>query len=97
MTAATPGWVVYMILCSDGSLYTGITTDLVRRFRQHGTGQGARYFRGRRPLRVVYQETCSDRSVASRREAAIKTLCRADKELLVARGEHSSSIFPVAP
>jgi putative endonuclease len=76
-----------MILCSDHSLYTGITTDLARRFRQHGMGQGARYFRGRQPLRVVYQEACPDRSAASRREAAIKALSRADKERLVVGGK----------
>ena len=76
-------WHVYMILCSDGSLYTGITTDPERRFRQHATGRGARYFRGRQPLRVAYLESGHTRSTASKREAEIKRMKRADKDLLV--------------
>lgn len=77
-------WLVYIILCSDNSLYTGITTDCERRFRQHASGRGARYFRGRQPLQVVYLEHDHSRSSAARREAAIKAMNRADKELLVA-------------
>ncbi|WP_438952380.1 GIY-YIG nuclease family protein [Porticoccus sp.] len=78
-------WVVYMIEASDGSLYTGITTNITRRFRAHLTGKsGARYFhRGRQPVRVVYTEKASDRSAASKREAAIKKLPRLQKLLLV--------------
>lgn len=76
-------WLVYMILCSDDSLYTGITTDLQRRFGQHASGRGARYFRGRKPLRVVYQESGHTRSTAGRREAEIKALTRADKFMLI--------------
>ena len=82
-------WTVYIILASDGSLYTGITTDLERRFVEHGGGQGgdggpskkgAKYFHaGRRPKQVVYQELSDDRSSASRREAAIKKLSRQEK------------------
>lgn len=75
-------WQVYMILCSDGSLYTGITTDIERRYRQHGEGRGARYFRGRAPVEVVYLESGHTRSSAGKREAAIKALSRADKALL---------------
>ena len=76
-------WHVYIILCSDDSLYTGITTDMERRFHQHATGRGARYFRGRRPERIIYQEGGHTRSTASRREAEIKGMTRADKCILI--------------
>lgn len=78
-------WQVYIILCSDDSLYTGITTDLARRFRQHAQGRGAKYFRGRQPVAVVYREGEHSRSSASRREAEIKALKRTDKDLLVSQ------------
>lgn len=77
-------WQVYIILCSDDSLYTGITTDVERRMTQHRAGSGARYFRGRSPQRLVYLETGHDRSSASRREAAIKKLRPIDKRHLIA-------------
>jgi putative endonuclease len=76
-------WQVYIILCTDNSLYTGITTDIERRLAQHGTTLGAKYFRGRLPRRVVFLETGHSRSTASKREAAIKKLPRADKEALI--------------
>ncbi len=72
-------WQVYIIRCSDSSLYTGITTDLPRRLRQHAEGRGAKYFRGRRPEEVVYVETGHTRSSAGRREAEIKALTHAEK------------------
>jgi putative endonuclease len=72
-------WHVYIILCSDATLYTGITNDLARRYDQHADRRGARYFRGRRPVEVVYLESGHSRSSASRREAAIKKLPRCDK------------------
>jgi putative endonuclease len=76
-------WQVYIILCSDNTLYTGITNDLARRYAQHAGRRGARYFRGRRPVEVVYLESGHNRGSASRREAAIKRLSRCDKiELL---------------
>jgi putative endonuclease len=75
-------WQVYIILCSDSSLYTGITTDLERRFRQHAAGEGAKYFRGRRPVRIVYHEGGHTRSSAARREAEIKAMSREEKLLL---------------
>ncbi|MRR05543.1 MAG: GIY-YIG nuclease family protein [Deltaproteobacteria bacterium] len=77
-------WQVYIIRCSDNSLYTGITTDLNRRLRQHATGRGAKYFRGRQPEKVLYLETGHTRSTASRREAEIKALTHAEKCLLAA-------------
>ncbi|WP_390590454.1 GIY-YIG nuclease family protein [Simiduia litorea] len=76
-------WVVYIILASDNSLYTGICTDIDRRFSEHASGQGAKYFRGRRPLRVCYQESYPDRSSASKREWQIKQLSRQQKQRLI--------------
>lgn len=77
-------WTVYIIRCDDGSLYTGITTDLDRRFNEHlGGGQGARYFNGRRPVEVAWSEEAVDRSSAQRREAEIKKLSRAGKLELI--------------
>jgi len=77
-------WFVYMIEASDGSLYTGITTDVTRRFAEHRDGKlGARYFNGRQPKRVVYVEPAEDRSMASKREAAIKQLGRQQKLALI--------------
>jgi len=77
-------WQVYIILCSDASLYTGITTDVARRFAEHSRGAGARYFRGRTPRQLVYLESGHDRSSASRRELAIKRLRPAAKRALIA-------------
>jgi putative endonuclease len=77
-------WQVYIILCSDATLYTGITNDLARRYAQHAGQRGARYFRGRRPVQVVYLESGHSHGSASRREATIKKLPRNDKiKLLV--------------
>jgi putative endonuclease len=77
-------WYVYIIRASDESLYTGITTDVQRRFDEHcGTEKGARYFRGRQPLEVVYRESHPDRSSALRREADIKRLPRNQKLKLI--------------
>ena len=78
-------WLVYMIHCSDDSLYTGITNDLEKRFQQHLEGKGAKYFRGRQPLEVVHVEQGYDRSSASRREAEIKKLTPAQKRALAGR------------
>jgi len=68
-----------MILCSDSSLYTGISTDVDRRFRQHASQKGAKYFRSRQPERIVFVEDGHSRVSASRREAAIKKMKREDK------------------
>jgi len=72
-----------MILCSDNSLYTGISNDVERRIVQHAGQRGAKYFRGRKPEQLVYLESGHDRSSASQREAAIKKLRRPDKERLI--------------
>jgi putative endonuclease len=72
-------WCVYLLRCSDGSLYTGITTDLARRLAAHRAGKGARYTRGRSPLRLVHAEPASTRAAALRRERQIKSLRRQEK------------------
>ena len=77
------GYWVYMLRCKDDSLYTGITTDLPRRVEEHNSGTGAKYTRGRGPVILVYQESLSDRSAASKREAEIKKLSREEKLLLI--------------
>ena len=82
------GWYVYMIRSSDGSLYTGITTDVQRRFNEHCSPEkGARFFRGRKPLEVVYTEPHADRSSALRRESVIKKLSRGEKIELIGQVE----------
>ena len=84
MTKPTANWSLYIIEASDTSLYTGITTDVERRFEEHLQGpRGARYFNGRDPLRIVYREDGHDRASASRREAEIKKLSRRAKQALV--------------
>ncbi|MCP4979936.1 MAG: GIY-YIG nuclease family protein [Gammaproteobacteria bacterium] len=84
MNAPSENWSLYIIEASDASLYTGITTDVERRFDEHLNCQkGAKYFNGRRPLRVVYREEGHTRSSASRREAEIKKLTRSEKQNLI--------------
>ena len=75
----------YILECSDGTFYTGWTTNPSRREAQHNAGHGARYTRTRRPVKLVYVEELLDRSAAMQRERAIKKLKRAEKERLVSR------------
>jgi len=82
-------WYVYMLRCGDGSLYTGSTTDVERRLREHQGGTGARYTRSRPPVTLAYAEEALDRSAAQRREAAIKKLPRAQKLKLIGKGERT--------
>lgn len=70
---------VYMLLCGDGSLYTGWTDDLQQRLAAHRAGRGAKYTRGRGPLELVYSEELPDKSAAMKREYAIKKLPRSQK------------------
>lgn len=76
-------WYVYILRCGDGTLYTGITTDVQRRLQMHRSGKGAKYTRGRQPLELVYREACEDHSQALKREWQIKQLPRAEKEKLI--------------
>jgi len=77
-------WSVYIIRCDDDSLYTGVSTDVERRFHEHRAhSRGAKFFNGRAPLEVVYREDGHTRSSACRREAAIKKLSREDKLRLI--------------
>lgn len=68
-----------MLRCRDGRLYTGVTTDIARRAKQHNDGRGARFTRAARPVTVVYLEEAEDRSSALKRELAIKKLSRCQK------------------
>jgi putative endonuclease len=77
-------WIVYILECSDTSLYTGITNDLERRLEEHRRGRGAKYTKHRNPLRVRYTEHRSTKSAALAREAAIKALARSEKLALIA-------------
>ncbi len=93
-------WYLYIIRCSDTSLYTGITTDVERRFAEHanhngnqeGVNRGAKYFRARSPEEIVYVESGHTRSTASRRETAIKSFSRQEKLLLIQKQVHQSII-----
>ena len=76
-------WYLYVLRCGDGTLYTGITTDVQARFAQHQAGKGAKYTRGRGPLEVVYTEECEDHSAALKRELAVKALSREEKETMI--------------
>lgn len=76
-------WKLYILRCGDGSLYTGITTDVEKRLAAHRSGKGAKYIRGRGPLEVVYREACGDHSTALKRELEIKALTREQKEWLI--------------
>ncbi len=84
-------WFLYILRCKDDTLYTGITTDVEKRFQQHNLGKGAKYTRGRGPLTLVYQETCANHSEALKREAYIKGLTRAQKEALIEESLSSNS------
>ena len=78
-------WYVYIIRCSDASLYTGVTTDVERRFAEHKEGgrKGSKYARAKIPIKVVHVEIYSSRSEAQKREYVIKHMTRAAKEELI--------------
>ena len=77
----------YIVRCSDGTLYTGWTTNVERRVRKHNSGKGAKYTRSRLPVTVVWREAQPNKGAALRREAAIKRLRRADKLALIQSAE----------
>ena len=76
-------WYLYILRCGDGTLYTGITTDVARRLEAHRQGRGAKYTRGRGPLELIYQEECGTHSEALKRELEVKALSRMEKEQLI--------------
>lgn len=76
-------WYLYILRCGDGTLYTGITTDIQRRLEAHRVGKGAKYTRGRMPLELAYTESCGSHSEALKRELAVKRLTRQQKEQLI--------------
>lgn len=78
-------WLVYILECGDGTLYTGITDDLPHRLEMHRAGKGAKYTRGRNPLILVYRKNVSSYSEALKREYRIKQLSRAEKCKLIER------------
>ena len=84
-------WFVYIVRCGDGTLYTGIATDVRRRIAEHARhdGRGAKYLRGRRPLRLVFVRAIGARGLALRIESRIKKLPKARKEALIAHQRHS--------
>lgn len=87
-------WSVYILRCADGSLYTGIATDVSRRLEQHTRGmRGAKYLRGRGPLRLVFERAVGDRGMASRVEYRIKALSKTDKEAFVRTPESFDALF----
>ena len=75
-------WFVYAVRCRDGSIYTGVTTDLKRRISEHNTGKGGAYTRSRKPVRLVFREVHPTQSSALKREAQIRGWSRARKAAL---------------
>ena len=87
MPARAPGrrgWILYLVKCADGTLYTGITNDLRRRIDQHNSGTASRYTRSRRPVELAHRESCRDKSGALKKEHRIKSLSRKAKEAYIA-------------
>lgn len=78
-------WYVYIVRCADRTLYTGVATDVRARVAKHNQGKGAKYTRGRLPVRLVYREPAGSRGAALKREHAVKRLTRAAKQRLIAR------------
>ncbi len=76
-------WHCYLLHCADDTLYCGITNDLDKRLAAHNAGEGAKYTRGRTPLKLVYAEPCADKSDALKREMKIKRLSRSKKLMLL--------------
>ena len=79
------GWFVYIVECSDNTLYTGVATDIDARLAEHNAGRGAKYTRARLPVALVHSEEAKDKSTALRREHAIKRMRAADKRSLICK------------
>jgi putative endonuclease len=80
---AKEGWYVYILKCADGTYYTGITTNINRRIKEHGTKKGAKYTKQRGPFKLVYKASFQNRSSASKEEHKIKSLSLQDKIILI--------------
>jgi|TARA_B110000914_G_scaffold224129_1_gene241166 putative endonuclease len=76
-------WLVYMLECSDNSIYTGITNNLENRLKKHQSGDGAKYLRGRLPIKLIYKELFINRSEATKREISIKKMSKKEKKILI--------------
>lgn len=76
-------WFTYILICGDGSFYTGLSNDLDKRLKKHNSGQGSAYTRARLPVNLIYYETFTTHRQAAQREVAIKKLKRLEKEKLV--------------
>jgi putative endonuclease len=76
-------WVCYLLRCADDTFYCGITNDMEKRLAAHNAGEGAKYTRGRLPVKVVYSESCGDKSAALKREMQVKRLPRSAKQALL--------------
>lgn len=91
----TRPWFTYILLCSDATLYTGVTTDVTRRLNEHNSQHGgARYTRCRRPVQLVFVEEQSSRSLACQRELAIKKLSAAAKRQLIEEQLSQDNVLP---
>ena len=89
-------WTVYILECGDGTLYTGITDDLQRRLKAHAEGRGAKYTRGRGPLKLRYLEIAGDKSTALKRECALKRLPKCRKlEVILENEENRKSLLAI--
>ena len=86
MPGSDSEWYLYMVRCRDGNLYTGIAIDIDRRFDEHQSGKGAKYLRGRAPLKLAFSEKIGKRSLALRIERLIKRLTKNRKERIIAAG-----------
>ena len=76
-------WIVYMLECSDNSIYTGITNNIEKRIKMHESGKGAKYLRGRLPIKLLHKEVFLSRSEASKREILIKKMNHKEKRKLI--------------
>lgn len=90
-TKKKSSWYLYVLMCGDDTLYTGITNDLPRRVRQHNAGTASRYTRSRLPVQLVFQKRCRDRSYALKQEYALKQLSRNEKKAFLEKNRRAGS------
>jgi putative endonuclease len=90
-------WFLYIVECSDATWYTGITCDIVRRLRQHNAGTASRYTRSRLPVKIIFQESCRNKSDALKKEFAIKTMTRKEKGTYIAQPRKKGAKLSAVP